>query len=64
MPFRWGLWNRLKFALRKRLISYPPLPYECDEFARLLSSRDPNALKQLAAGLSRPVEVRSRKLQA
>jgi hypothetical protein len=64
MLFRWRLWSRLKLALRKRPIQYPPLPFEPDEFAKLLSSRDPNALKQLAAGLSRPIEVRRRKLQA
>jgi hypothetical protein len=28
------------------------LPFDLDEFAELLSSRDPAALKQLAAGLS------------
>ncbi len=64
MPFRWSLWSRLKTALRKRPMAYPPLPYEPDEFARLLSSRDPNALKQLAAGLGRQTGVRPRKQQA
>jgi hypothetical protein len=39
------------------------LPFEPNEFARLLSSRDPNALKQLAAGLSRHSGIRTRKLQ-
>jgi hypothetical protein len=64
MPFRWRLWSRLKLALRQRPIEHPPLPYDPDEFAKLLSSRDPNALKQLAAGLSKPIGVRPRKLQA
>jgi hypothetical protein len=64
MPFRWRLWSRLKLALRQRPIAYPPLPFEPDEFARLLSSRDPNALKQLAAGLARQSGVLPRELQA
>jgi hypothetical protein len=64
MLFRWRLWSRVKLALRKRPLQNPPMPFEPDEFAKLLSSRDPNALKQLAAGLSRPIEVRRQKLQA
>jgi hypothetical protein len=64
MPFRWRLWTRLKLALRKRPVPNPQLPFELDEFARLLSSRDPGALKQLASGLAKPVHLRSRKLQA
>jgi hypothetical protein len=64
MPFRWRLWSRFKLALRKRPIPYPPLPYDPDEFAKLLLSRDPNALKQLAAGLAGQTGVRPRKLQA
>jgi hypothetical protein len=42
------------------------LPFELDEFARLLSSRDPAAFRQLADGLAGPVVVlkRSGELQA
>ena len=61
MPFRWSLWSRLKLALRKRPLANPP--YEPEEFARLLSSRDPNALKELAAGLSRQTKVQPGKLR-
>jgi hypothetical protein len=64
MPLRWSLWSRLKLALRKRPVVYRPLPYESAEFARLLSSRDPDALKQLAAGLSRQTGARPSKLRA
>jgi hypothetical protein len=60
MPFRWRLWTRLKLAMRKHPVLSPQLPYELDEFAKMLSSRDPTALKQLAAGLGRPVESRPR----
>ena len=52
MSFRWRLWTRLKLALRKRPVPQPRLPYDLDEFARLLSSRDPRALKRLASGLA------------
>jgi hypothetical protein len=64
MSIRWRFWTRLKLALRKRPAPHPRLPFELDEFARLLSSRDPAALKQLASGLARPLGVRSGKLQA
>lgn len=64
MLFHLRLWTRLKLALRKRPVSSPRLPYELDEFARLLSSRDPTALKQLAIGLAGPAEVRPGKLKA
>jgi hypothetical protein len=42
------------------------LPFELDEFARLLSSRDPAAFRQLADGLAGPVVVlkRSGEVQA
>jgi hypothetical protein len=63
MSLRWRLWTRLKLAFRKRPVSHPQLPFELDEFAKLLSSRDPTALKQLASGLARPTAIRSRKLQ-
>jgi hypothetical protein len=59
MMFHWRLWTRFKLALRKRPVPYPQLPFELDEFAKLLSSRDPVALKHLAAGLSAPGEIRS-----
>jgi hypothetical protein len=71
MMFRWRLWTRFRRSLRKRpvpSVRKPPvpsscLPYELDEFAELLSSRDPAALRQLAAGLARG-EGRHGKLQA
>jgi hypothetical protein len=63
MPFRWGLLSRLKLVLRKRPPVYPSLPFEPEEFATLLSSRDPNALKQLAAGLTRQTKVQPSKLR-
>lgn len=62
--FRWRLWTRFKLALRKRSIPNPRLPLDLDEFARLLSSRDPAALKQLAAGLSEQTGSRPRRLRA
>ena len=64
MSLRWRFWTRFKLALRKRPAPYRQLPFELDEFAALLSSRDPAALKQLAAGLSRYPQVRSRRMQA
>jgi hypothetical protein len=63
MMFRWRLWTRFKLSLRKRPVPSPPLPYGLDDFATLLSSRDP-AIRQLAAGLAAPEERRSGKLQA
>jgi hypothetical protein len=64
MIFRWCLWTRFELSLRKRPVPSPRLPYELDEFAKLLSSRDPAALRQLAAGLAAPGERRPAKLQA
>jgi hypothetical protein len=52
MEFGRRLWRRLRLALRKGSPPTPRLPFDLDEFAELLSSRDPAALKQLAAGLS------------
>jgi hypothetical protein len=40
------------------------LPYDLDEFAKLLSSRDPTALQQLAAGLAARDGRQSGKLHA
>jgi hypothetical protein len=62
--FCFRLWTRFKLALRKRPVPQPSLPYDLDEFARLLSSQDPNALKELATGLARSTEVRTPRLQA
>jgi hypothetical protein len=64
MLFRLRRWFRLKLALRKRPAPLPRLPYGLDEFARLISSRDPDALKQLAIGLARPADIRPPKLNA
>jgi hypothetical protein len=52
MEFGRRVWRRLRLALWKRAPPTPRLPFDLDEFAELLSSRDPAALKQLAAGLS------------
>ena len=56
MLFR--LWTRFKLALRKRPVPSPRVPYGVDEFAELIASRDPAALKQLANGLARPIGLR------
>jgi hypothetical protein len=64
MLFRFRLWTRFKLALRKRPVPQPRLPYDLDEFAGLLSSQDPNALKELASGLARSTEVGTPRLQA
>lgn len=62
MSLRWRFWTRLKLALRRRPVPQPRLPYDLDEFAKLLSSRDPRALKQLASGLAARGRVGPRKL--
>jgi hypothetical protein len=64
MSFRWRLWNRLRVSLKKRAAPHQQLPFDLDEFARLVSSRDPAALKQLAAGLSGRPYPRPRRLRA
>ena len=64
MSMRWRLWNRLKLALRRRPVPQPLLPYDLDEFAKLLSSRDPRVLKQLASGLAARGRVGPRKMPA
>jgi hypothetical protein len=65
MFIRLRAWIRRQWAWRRRAPSCG-LPFELDEFARLLSSRDPAALRQLADGLARPVVVlkRSGEVQA
>jgi hypothetical protein len=65
MFIRLRAWIRRQWTRRRRAPS-SGLPFELDEFARLLSSRDPAALRQLADGLARPVTVlkRSGELQA
>ncbi len=62
MSLRWRLWTRIKLALRKRPVPQPRLPYDLDEFAKLLSSRDPRVLKQLASGLAVRESVQHRTL--
>jgi hypothetical protein len=54
MFIRLRAWIQRQWSWRRRA---PPsgLPFELDEFARLLSSRDPAALRQLADGLAKPV---------
>jgi hypothetical protein len=56
---RWRSWLVRRWATRSRSVAYvSPLPFDSDEFARLISSRDPADLKRLATGLARPVAVR------
>ena len=62
MALRWRFWTLLKLAFRKRPVPQPQLPYDLDEFAKLLSSRDPRALKQLASGLAARGAVEPHKL--
>jgi hypothetical protein len=64
MSFRWRLWTKLKLALRKRAVPASRLPFELDEFAALLSSDEPSALRQLAAGLARQADSRSHRARA
>jgi hypothetical protein len=56
--FRWRLWTRFRLAGRKRGVVNRPMSFDLDEFAQLLSSRDPAALKQLAARLAGNARVR------
>jgi hypothetical protein len=66
MLHRLRIWIRRKWAWRKQASACSGLPFELDEFARLLSSRDPAVLKQLANDLAKPVAVikQSGELQA
>ena len=66
MLLRLRLWIRRQWAWRKPAAACSGLPFDLDEFARLLSSRDPATLKQLANDLARPVAAikRSGELQA
>jgi hypothetical protein len=66
MLLRLRLWIRRKWAWRKPASAFSDLPFDLDEFARLLSSRDPAVLKQLANDLAKPVAVtkQSGELQA
>jgi hypothetical protein len=66
MLLRLRLWIRRKWAWRKPASSFSDLPFELDEFARLLSSRDPAVLKQLANDLAKPIAAinQSGELQA
>jgi hypothetical protein len=65
MLIRLRAWIRRQWLSRRRAAP-SGLPFELDEFAQLLSSRDPAALRRLADGLARPVVVlkRSGELQA
>lgn len=54
--FRWLIW---RLAAKSKSLPRAPLPtaslpYATDEFADLLRSDNPDALKKLAAGLARP----------
>jgi hypothetical protein len=66
MLLRLRLWIRRQWAWRKPAPAYSDLHFGLDEFARLLSSRDPAILKQLANDLAKPVAVikQSGELQA
>ncbi|MEI9923063.1 MAG: hypothetical protein WDN50_05565 [Bradyrhizobium sp.] len=48
------IWIRLKWAGRQPAPGFSDLPFDMDEFARRLSSRDPAVLKQLANDLAKP----------
>jgi hypothetical protein len=65
MFIRLRAWIRRQWSWRRRA-PLSGLPFELDEFARLLSSRDPAAFRQLADGLAKPVVAleRSDQLQA
>jgi hypothetical protein len=64
MLFRLRRWIHAKLSLRRRVAPSLRLPYELDEFAKLISSRDPEALKQLAIGLAGPAQIRPPRLKA
>jgi hypothetical protein len=57
MLHRLRIWIRRKWAWRKPASGFSDLPFELDEFARLLRSRDRAVLKQLANDLAKPVAV-------
>jgi hypothetical protein len=59
MFIRLRAWIRRQWTWHRRAPS-SGLPFELDEFARLLSSHDPAALRQLTDGLARPVAVLKR----
>ena len=63
---RLRIWIRLKWAGRQPAPGFSDLPFDMDEFARRLSSRDPAVLKQLANDLAKPVTAlkQSGELQA
>jgi hypothetical protein len=63
---RLRIWIRRKWAWRQPAPGFSDLPFGMDEFARLLSSRDPAVLKQLANDLAKPVAAlkQSGELQA
>jgi hypothetical protein len=52
---RLRIWLRRKWAWHQPAAAFSDLPFDLDEFARLLSSRDPAVLKQLANDLAKPV---------
>jgi hypothetical protein len=52
---RLRLWIRRKWAWRQPASGFSDLPFDMDEFARLLSSHDPAVMKQLANDLAKPV---------
>jgi hypothetical protein len=51
---RLRIWIRRKWAGRQPASGFSDLPFDMDEFARLLSSNDPAVLKQLANDLAKP----------
>lgn len=53
-------WLLTKLAKPRDVDAFAALPFDANEFARLLSSRDPGDMKRLASGLCRPASrVRS-----
>jgi hypothetical protein len=54
---RLRIWIRRTWAGRQAASGFSDLPFDMDEFARRLSSRDPAVLKQLANDLAKPVRA-------
>jgi hypothetical protein len=59
MFFRLRTWIRRQW-LGRRPVPSLGLPFELDEFARLLSSCDPAAFRKLADGLASPAVLSTR----
>lgn len=47
-------WLLTKLAKPRDVDAFAALPFDANEFGRLLSSKDPADMKRLASGLARP----------